>query len=270
MAYGGLVSTSVESPRRRMSGLRISGLVISALAVVIGVVCVVKSVAAVAAPLADAMGATPHQTPYSDVLRLDPGSYTVFERLEEGDAFDGPDSYRAPTFTTADVVVQSDAGGRLSVSSPGLTETVDQGSAHYEGFARFEVTKAGSYRVAVGADRPGGAPSPSIIVAPSLGSGLSAAGGWLAGVGASGLALLLGLGLLLASFLRGRSAPAAPATPYGAPASGGPPYGGPAYGAAQQPPPVAVPPGWYPDPHAPHLLRYWDGSAWSAHTHPRG
>ncbi|SCE09735.1 Protein of unknown function [Streptomyces sp. BpilaLS-43] len=30
-----------------------------------------------------------------------------------------------------------------------------------------------------------------------------------------------------------------------------------------------VPAGWHPDPHgAPQLLRYWDGSQWTEHTHP--
>ena len=29
-----------------------------------------------------------------------------------------------------------------------------------------------------------------------------------------------------------------------------------------------TPAGWYPDAHDPHLLRWWDGSAWTAHTHP--
>ena len=28
-----------------------------------------------------------------------------------------------------------------------------------------------------------------------------------------------------------------------------------------------TPAGWYPDAHDPHLLRWWDGSAWTAHTH---
>ncbi|MEV6075601.1 phospholipid scramblase-related protein [Streptomyces sp. NPDC052069] len=30
-----------------------------------------------------------------------------------------------------------------------------------------------------------------------------------------------------------------------------------------------IPAGWFPDPHgAPQLLRYWDGSQWTEHTHP--
>ncbi|MFD9540036.1 phospholipid scramblase-related protein [Streptomyces sp. NPDC060022] len=30
-----------------------------------------------------------------------------------------------------------------------------------------------------------------------------------------------------------------------------------------------IPAGWHPDPHgAPQLLRYWDGSQWTEHTHP--
>ena len=29
------------------------------------------------------------------------------------------------------------------------------------------------------------------------------------------------------------------------------------------------PSGWYPDPYgAPELLRWWDGSTWTHHTHP--
>ena len=32
---------------------------------------------------------------------------------------------------------------------------------------------------------------------------------------------------------------------------------------------TAVPPGWHPDPSNPGgALRWWDGSAWTAHTHP--
>lgn len=27
------------------------------------------------------------------------------------------------------------------------------------------------------------------------------------------------------------------------------------------------PPAWYPDPHVPDRLRYWDGSTWTEHVH---
>ena len=30
-----------------------------------------------------------------------------------------------------------------------------------------------------------------------------------------------------------------------------------------------VPPGWYPDPHGAPAQRWWDGTAWSAHTAPQ-
>ncbi|MFG3273728.1 DUF2510 domain-containing protein [Streptomyces luteogriseus] len=33
---------------------------------------------------------------------------------------------------------------------------------------------------------------------------------------------------------------------------------------------MTPPPGWYPDPHAPHLQRWWDGTAWTEHRHTPG
>ncbi len=266
------MSTAVEPPRRRWSGLRVSGLVISLAAVVLGVVCVVKTVTAVAAPLADALRATPHPTPYSEVLTLDKGSYTVFEQVDPPGVLDEPGDVRLPTLGPAAVTVEADSGGALEVTTPGLSETVDQGSAHFVGFARFRVPEAGDYRVEVSAPQGGAGPTGAIIVAPSLGTGLRAAGGWLAGVGASGLTLLVGLGLLLASFLRGSApppvAPQAADPAYAAPTDAAPTHAAPTYAPPPQPP-VATPPGWYPDPQAPHLLRYWDGRGWTAHTHPR-
>ncbi|MFF0007241.1 DUF2510 domain-containing protein [Streptomyces tibetensis] len=31
---------------------------------------------------------------------------------------------------------------------------------------------------------------------------------------------------------------------------------------------MTPPPGWYPDPHAPHQQRWWDGTAWTEHRRP--
>ncbi len=35
--------------------------------------------------------------------------------------------------------------------------------------------------------------------------------------------------------------------------------------ADASPRPVPVPPGWYPDPHAPEIQRFWDGQSWTDH-----
>lgn len=32
---------------------------------------------------------------------------------------------------------------------------------------------------------------------------------------------------------------------------------------------MTPPPGWYRDPHAPHLERWWDGTAWTGHRRPQ-
>jgi Protein of unknown function (DUF2510) len=37
----------------------------------------------------------------------------------------------------------------------------------------------------------------------------------------------------------------------------------PAPGAAVDVPASPVPPGWYPDPHATHEMRFWDGYGWT-------
>ncbi|MFJ5779628.1 DUF2510 domain-containing protein [Streptomyces sp. NPDC093094] len=33
---------------------------------------------------------------------------------------------------------------------------------------------------------------------------------------------------------------------------------------------MTPPPGWYPDPHAPHVERWWDGNAWTEHRRAPG
>ncbi|MFE1847894.1 DUF2510 domain-containing protein, partial [Streptomyces sp. NPDC059515] len=33
---------------------------------------------------------------------------------------------------------------------------------------------------------------------------------------------------------------------------------------------MTPPPGWYRDPHAPHLERWWDGTAWTEHRRAPG
>jgi hypothetical protein len=42
----------------------------------------------------------------------------------------------------------------------------------------------------------------------------------------------------------------------------------PAPAPARQAPPAALPAGWYADVQQPHLVRWWDGTAWTPHTQP--
>src|SRR5690606_5497620 len=44
-----------------------------------------------------------------------------------------------------------------------------------------------------------------------------------------------------------------------------PPCRAPRYSARMS---MTPPPGWYRDPHAPHLERWWDGTAWTEHRRP--
>jgi hypothetical protein len=43
-----------------------------------------------------------------------------------------------------------------------------------------------------------------------------------------------------------------------------------AQGPADPSSPPRVQAGWYPDPHAPGVQRWWDGQAWTQHTTPAG
>lgn len=36
----------------------------------------------------------------------------------------------------------------------------------------------------------------------------------------------------------------------------------------KRPVPPPMPPGWYPDPWAPDLVRWYDGATWTHHTNP--
>lgn len=65
------------------------------------------------------------------------------------------------------------------------------------------------------------------------------------------------------------STPVATPTPVAQSATPSPGGGTSVSGYAQSPAGSAQPAGWYPDPTAPQLLRFWDGRSWSPHTSSR-
>ena len=141
----------------------------------------------------------------------------------------------------------------MVVRSVSLEEEIDLVEGHYVAIAAFDAESDGQYRVTIAGAQE------TVVVGPSILSGVGQAGGWLVGTVVSGLVLLVGLGLLIASFVRRRPA----ATPH-------PAYPGQAAAPFQQTQQTQqTPAGWYPDPQSPQQLRYWDGAGWTAHVQPR-
>lgn len=259
----------VATPQRSGWGpLRISGLVLTVLSLVVGAFCAVKLVVEVATPAARLLQTESRSTPLDEFLSLEAGGHRVYVRVE-GRA----GNYRGPNLGHGNVEVIGPAGA-VEVRRVTVDEELDLADGgHYVAVAAFDVPTDGQYRVTIT-----GAPN-TVVVGPSVVSGLSQAGGWLVGTLVSGLVLLVGLGLLIASFVRRR--PAAPAYGGGYPGSGsGGGYPDAGYPGSGQPatttypdqpsqPVQQTPAGWYPDPQSPEQLRYWDGAGWTAHVQPR-
>ena len=239
---------SVVTPQRSgWSGLRISGVVLSVLSVIVGTVCGIQLVVKIATPAAHLLQARESATPFDTFFSLDEGAQSVYERVGRTASSSSP-----PTIGPGDITVIGPAG-QVPVRGISYDESIDLGTGHFVAVARFDAPTSGQYRVQI---QNGGT---TVVVGPSLLSGVSRAGGWLVGTLLCALGLLVGLGLLIASFVRRRPRPAVAGA-------------GPAPGMAQQPaypPQPATVAGWYPDPQAPQQLRYWDGAGWTAHVQPR-
>lgn len=235
------MSDVAQRTRGGWSALRVVGLLLAALSVVAGTLCAVKIVATLGRPLAEMLTAPAQQAPFDEFLSLGAGRYAVYERVGPAVGSDGS-GVSAPTTLTPQQVTVVGPAGAVEVTTPSFEEGLDLSDGHFVAVASFTTPSEGQYRVRVRSREPA-----TVVVAPRLGSGLGEAGAWLLGAGLSGLGLLVGAGMFLASFLR-RS--------------------GPRPAAAPPPPPAAPPAGWYPDPQVPGQLRYWDGTAWTAHTQP--
>jgi Protein of unknown function (DUF2510) len=236
-------------------GLMIAG-------VLVGVLCVVLAVRGFVQAFTGPIRSTPTEL----VLNAKKATYAVYERTGTqsiAGGFTNSES-RSSVLGPRDVSVTGPDGRTIETRRPGnVTETITRNRKVFTATVRFTVPAAGRYTVRIGGLET------EVIVARTLGDSFRSAVPYILGAVTSGLALLVGLVLLIVGSVRRRNASApvaavAAAPPYMSypPASPGMP--GPPRSAA--PPPAA---GWYPDPWDARFYRYYDGEAWSGHTSPR-
>ena len=206
-----------------------------------------------ARPFLDAITTPSRQTPVDAQVPLKAGTYVVFE-LTGHTSRKGPITVTtrdSPRVTTNTFTVQAPDGTWCAVTGAlGMSQTITRGPDLYTGVLQVQIPADGDYHVRLDTrDHV----VRSVILAPSLASGLGQAAPAALGLGLAGLLLAAGLVVLLIGLLRRRpSRVAAPSTGY--PQTGYPQTGHPV-------PVTAPPPGWYPSPwgqgHA-----YWDGTRW--------
>lgn len=232
----------------------IAGAVLSGVALVVAVVSGVEIGAAVGKPLGQVLSSPIRSTPVDVSLKLTESRYTVFELTGHESGAGGIQFTRddAPTLTPEAVTVIGPDGRQVSTSGSGNnTETLTRDKEIFTAAVSFVVSAPGTYRVRVDTEQP-----TKVIIGPSLGSGFARVWGWFVVGGVAGLALVVGLTLLIVGLVLGRHPrPLA-----------GPLLSGPQLASTTPPAPPAPPAGWYPDPREPGRLRYWNGQAWTADT----
>ncbi len=253
--------------RRRGKGAIITGAVLLALGVLLGIGGIIGVVGS-ATTLVQQFGDT-YQTPNTFTQNLTAGTtYAVYEQTTGTTSRPG-----VTTVTAADITVTAPDGStvRLDPPSKSMTQAFDGGDGVMVAVAQFDPQVTGLYTVDVTTD------GAVVTVAPSF-SSIGKAFAWVGLIVLGGLLALAGLITLIVGLVQRSSSkrattavaggyPAAPtvgtgyaATPY---ATGVPAAAPPAPAPAA--PPVAPPPGWYPDPGRPGGQRYWDGTAWTQH-----
>ncbi len=171
-------------------------------------------------------------------VHLGQATYMVYEdtgRSSIGSPFASPGRV---TMTPGDVAVSAADHTNIEVYDRGtVRETLSSGGDQFVGAARFTTPASGDYTVSVRSTT-----RTAILIARPLTATIGSVLGWFALSGLGGIALFVGVVLLIVgSVRRGR---ARNAFAYDAPPS----------------------PGWHPDPWGAALWRYWDGYRWTEHV----
>jgi hypothetical protein len=220
----------------------------------VGLALLIAAAVAVGPPLYRTIFSPSIKTPGSRQLRLEPGKYMIYEKTGTTTGV-GPVTVTHDNSVTIDpsqVRITASDGANVVVSEVTVNDTIIQGSRRYTAAVEFKVHNSGVYQIQINSAEHG-----QVLVARSIGDALSARWRWLAGGGVGGLLSLLGTVLLLVGVIR-RNRASRVSRPDANP---------PQLSSPMATHTSAVPAGWFPDPSQPGRLRYWDGTAWTGHTH---
>lgn len=207
------------------------GWIVGVVLMVLGVIAVVPGAVKSVLAFVDAFDGPKISVPGQRQVHLSEGDYDLYERTSE-DA--------SPTLRPTAISVTAADGSTVPIRGTDRSSTIEHGDTSYERAVGFTIPDSGDYEIRVTALEPG-----EVMVVRSLGSTFRDAVPWIGLASAGGIAFVAGAIVVLVSVLR-RSSGSIPATVAGWPAA------------------------WYADPYDPGSLRYWDGRAWTEHTHRSG
>lgn len=229
------MSLAADAPRRRRPG---PGLAVSIIVIVIASVI---GITGFAVGIAKGIHRVTHfedgpqaVLPAQISANLTPATWQVYEKQDE-----------AFVLGAGNVSVVGPDGAQVPVR--GLPENLTETVNGYDAFARFDVSRAGSYTISVQAE-PAEDGTP-ILVGETFGSEFHGLAKWFVMAGLGFLLGCAGLVMLIVGIVRRRTL-----------------RRGRAYPGVVGPPSTGPPVGWYDDPHLPGLQRYWDGTRWTDQT----
>lgn len=212
------------------------GLVLSAVAVVLGI----RGVADAVSSTSTWVGGAPHS------VALTQGDWAVYEEvLVRGGT--------GASVSPSELTVEGPAGA-VPVSATTVVGDLTINNRTYVSVARFTAPTDGTYTIS------GAAEGTSLMLGHPVESTLARAFGYVGLLMLGVLTTLAAVIWLIVAFIVSRSRRPAAAMPAGAPG---------AVGMAGPPPTVAGPGQWAPDPEDPTQWRWWDGRQWTDQRAPR-
>ena len=176
-----------------------------------------------------AVGGSTYQTPMDQTLQLDAGKYVIYERTGTSDGSQFPVTTTGPVDIALDnVQVTGPDGAAVAVNYPRGTDTITRNGIVYTGAVAFRADHSGRYEIRVASDSDS-----RVLVSKDIVSEVLSALIWVLGVVVGGLLSVIGFVLLIVHWTRKSRANRMP------------------------------PAGWYPDPNAPLVARFWNGYAWA-------